>query len=82
MIKTAHTYGALVTVLSCSSPFSYCPNLMRQGLLLSSFYRGEKGGSLSLEPVCLTASHEKKKTAEGTGGSMYIYKFDRSRDTD
>lgn len=61
MIKTAHTYGALVTVLSCSSPFSYCPNLMRQGLLLSSFYRGEKGGSLSLEPVCLTASHEKKK---------------------
>ena len=81
MMKAAHTYGAVVTVLSCISPFSSCPNLMRQGLLLSSFYRGEKGGSSSLEPVCLTASHE-KKTAEGTGGSMYIYKFDRSRDTD
>lgn len=61
MMKAAHTYGAVVTVLSCISPFSSCPNLMRQGLLLSSFYRGEKGGSLSLEPVCLTASHGKKQ---------------------
>lgn len=54
---------------------------MRQELLLSLILPEKKNEVVCLEPVCLTASHE-KKTAEGTVGSMYIYKFDRSRDTD